>query len=157
LTPNLAVEFGTGSRTSLQLSGSYNPWNRIGTLDNNNKLVHWIARSEFRYWFCERFNGHFLGGNAFYSRFNISGKNIPFANFKKDFRYEGYAVSAGVNYGYSWLLSGRWSLEFSAGVGVVHTRYDQFECVLCSGLLEEKAQTWFGLTNLSINLAFMIR
>ncbi|MCL2098150.1 MAG: DUF3575 domain-containing protein [Bacteroidales bacterium] len=157
LTPNLAVELGTGQRTSLQLFGSYNPWNRIGTLQDNDKLVHWIIRSEFRYWFCERFNGHFLGINAFYSQFNISGKKIPLIDFKKDFRYEGYALSTGIDYGYQLSLGGRWGLEFSAGVGVVQMKYDLFECVLCSGILEEKTKTWFGPTHLSVSLEFILR
>jgi len=157
LTPNLAVEFGTGQRTTLQLSGSYNPWNRIGTPENNDKLVHWMVRPEFKYWFCERFNGHFLGFNALYNQFNISGKNIPFVDFKKDFRYEGFAIGTGVDYGYQWLLGGRWALEFSAGIGVTRAKYKSFECLLCSELLEEKVKTWFGPTHLSVSLEFMIR
>lgn len=157
LTPNLGIEFGIGSKTTLQFSGSYNPWNRIGTLENNNKLVHWVVRPEFRYWFCDRFNGHFAGANTFYNQFNISGKNIPFVNFKKDFRYEGYAWGAGINYGYHLLLAGRWGLEFSAGAGVARMKYDVFDCLLCSGVQEKKARTWFGPTHASISLVFMIR
>ena len=157
LTPNLAMELGMGARTSFELSGSYNPWKRTGTLENNDKLVHWIVRPEFRYWFCERFNRHFVGVNALYSQFNISGKNIPFADFKKDFRYEGHAAGTGLDYGYHWLLGGRWALEFSAGVGLTWAKYDTFECVLCSTLLEEKTKLWFGLTYLSVSLEFLIR
>lgn len=157
LTPNLGLEFGLGQKTSMQLSGSYNPWNRIGTLNDNDKLVHWVVRPEFRYWFCERFNGHFLSLNAHYNQFNISGKSIPFVNFKKDLRYEGYAWGAGINYGYHFLLGVRWGLEFSAGAGFARMRYDVFECSLCSGVQEKKNRTWFGPTHASISLVFMIR
>ena len=157
LTPNLGMELGIGARTTLQLSGSYNPWNRIGTPENNDKLVHWMVRPEFRYWFCERFNGHFIGLNALYNQFNISGKNIPLIDFRKDFRYEGFAVGTGIDYGYHLLLGGRWALEFSIGLGIIYMKYDLFECLLCSALLEEKTKTWFGPTHLSIGLEFMIR
>ena len=157
LTPNLMLEIGTGPKTSFQLSGSYNPWNRVGTTDDNEKWVHWVVRPEFRWWFCERFNGHFLSANLFYNQYNISGKNIPFVNFKKEYRYEGNAWGAGINYGYQLPLSKRWGLEFSAGVGVARMKYDLFECSLCSGVLENKTKTYFGPTHASVSLVFMIR
>ena len=61
LTPNLGVEFGLGKRTTLDISGGYNPWNRQGTATDNKKWVHNIVQPEFRYWLCQRFNGHFFG------------------------------------------------------------------------------------------------
>ncbi|MDR2911797.1 MAG: DUF3575 domain-containing protein [Alistipes sp.] len=157
LTPNLAVEAGLGPRTSLLLSGSYNPWNRKGTAENNKKLVHWVVRPEFRYWFCERFNGHFVGANPFYNQFNISEHDIPFVGFKKEFRYEGNAFGFGVNYGYQLPVAARWGVEFSAGVGIARMGYDVFGCTLCSGVIERKSTWWFGPTHASVSLAFMIR
>lgn len=157
LTPNLAVEVGLGGKTSLNVSGSYNPWNRIGTLDNNDKLVHWVIRPEFRYWLCERFDGHFVSASPSYNQFNISGHDIPFVDFKKAYRYEGNAFGFGVNYGYHLPLGKRWGLEFSAGIGVAQMKYDVFECALCSGKLETKKKTYFGPTHASVNLVFMIR
>jgi len=158
LTPNLAAEIGTGRRTSLMLSGSYNPWGRIGTLDNNKKLVHWVVRPEFRYWFCERFNGQFMGVHAFYNQFNIGGHEIPFVNFKPNQRYEGYAWGGGINYGYHMPFgSSRWGLEFSAGAGVAVMEYKQLDCMLCSRVHETKNRTWFGPTHASVSLVFIIR
>ena len=157
LTPNLALEFGLGTKTSLVLSGSYNPWNLDGTPDDNKKLVHWVVRPEFRYWFCERFNGHFLGANPFYNQFNIGEYDIPFVDFKKEFRYQGYAVGFGVNYGHQLPLAKRWGLEFSVGAGVAYMDYDVYDCKKCAGLVEEKTKTYFGPTHASVSLVFMIR
>ena len=58
-TLNAGLEAGLGKRTSLELTGDYNPW----TLDRdeNRKLKFWSVMPEFRYWLCERFNGHFFG------------------------------------------------------------------------------------------------
>jgi hypothetical protein len=156
-TPNLAIEMGINAKMSIALSGSYNPWNRIGTLDNNDKLVHWVVRPELRYWFCERFNGHFVSAGPFYNQFNISGYDIPFVGFEKAWRYEGYAFGAGVNYGYSLPVTSRLNVEFSAGVGVAWMKYDRFECSLCSGVLAANKKTYFGPTNFAINLVYLIR
>jgi len=156
LTPNLELEFGTGPKTSLLLSWGYNPWSLNSSSENNDKLVHNMIRSEFRYWFCERFVGHAIGVNALYTRFNISGKNIPFVNFKKDFRYDGSAVGAGINYSYHLLLGSRWGLEFSAGAGVVYSKYDLFNRLQPDEAPEEITKILFAPTQLAISLTFLI-
>ena len=58
-TPNLSFEFGLGKRTTLDLTGAYNPWTL--NKDSNKKIKHWLVMPEFRYWLCERYNGHFFG------------------------------------------------------------------------------------------------
>ena len=89
-TPNLSLEFGLGQRTTLDLTGAYNPW----TLDKdkNKKIRHWLVMPEFRYWLCERYNGHFFGLHSGYAFYNISGVRIPFqSKSTKDHRYQGWA------------------------------------------------------------------
>ena len=42
----------------------------------------------FRYWLCERYNGHFFGLHSGYAFYNISGVRIPFqSKSTKDHRY----------------------------------------------------------------------
>ena len=109
-TPNLSLEFGLGQRTTLDLTGAYNPW----TLDKdkNKKIKHWLVMPEFRYWLCERYNGHFFGLHSGYAYYNISGVRIPFrSKSTKDHRYQGWATGVGLSYGYSWILGKRWNLE----------------------------------------------
>ncbi|MEG2371127.1 MAG: DUF3575 domain-containing protein, partial [Alistipes sp.] len=76
-TPNLGVEIGLGKRTTLDLSGGYNWFNLDGKRNNNKKLVHFMVQPEFRYYLCEKFNGHFFGVHALYSQYNIGGHNLP--------------------------------------------------------------------------------
>ena len=87
-TLNAGLEAGLGKRISLELTGDYNPW----TLDRdeNRKLKFWSVMPEFRYWLCERFNGHFFGLHSGYGEYNISGVRIPFLKKSvKDHRYQG--------------------------------------------------------------------
>lgn len=109
-TPNIGMEFGLGEQTTLELTGGYNPW----TLDKeqNKKLKHWLVMPEFRYWLCERFNGHFFGIHTGYTFYNISGVRIPFQGKETaDHRYQGWATGLGISYGYSWILGKRWNIE----------------------------------------------
>ncbi len=39
---------------------------------------HWLVHPEFRYWLCERFNGHFFGVHLLGGEYNISKVKLPF-------------------------------------------------------------------------------
>lgn len=156
LTPNLAVEIALSKNSTLELSGAYNPWNRKASLKDNDKFLHWTVRAEYRHWFCERYNGHFIGGNAFYSAYNISGHTLPLL-FDKEYRYEGYASGVVVTYGYSFILSPKWNLELNAGVGVAYMEYDQFDCKLCSFPLKSESKVYFGPARLGVTLSLQIK
>ncbi len=156
LTPNLAIEVGLGRRTSLQLSGSYNPWNLKGTVDKDKKMVHMILGPEFRYWFCERYNGHFLGADLIFGKYNISTHEVPLL-FEKEYRYQGVVYGAGITYGYQMMLGKRWGLEFAIGAGVLLLDYDRYSCAACDRNAVPKKKTYFGPTNAAINLIFLIK
>lgn len=157
LTPNLGMDIGLGHRTSLELFAAYNPWNREGTLDSNKKIAHLVLRPEFRWWFCERLNGHFLGLNAFYWQYNIGGHDVPLFGFRKSERYEGWAVGASLTYGYHLSLHKRWGLEFSISAGAARMSRDIYDCSVCSGVSDSGAKWYFGPTNASASLVFIIR
>jgi hypothetical protein len=156
-TLNIAGEIGLGKRTSLELSAGLNRWNFEGSYKDNKKLAHWLVKPEFRYWLCERFmTGHFFGVHAFYSKYNVGGYDIPML-FQKEFRYQGSAYGAGINYGYNWAWSKRWGIEFTIGVGVMQMDYKRFDCEKCGRELGRFKKTYFGPTELGIKLIFMIK
>lgn len=158
-TPNLGVEIGLAPRWTLEVSGGYNPFNLQGSDSDNRKLVHWAAMPEFRYWTCQRFNGHFVGVHGLYGNYNIGGHNLPllFGNGSDAYRYEGHVAGGGVSYGYSVLLGRRWNVEFTVGVGVLYLNYDRYECPKCGQRVEEDArQLFFGPTKAGITVSFLI-
>lgn len=63
-TPNIGVEMGIGKKQSVQLFYGLNPW-KFGHGDDMKYAKHWILNPEYRYWFCQRFNGSFVGIHAF--------------------------------------------------------------------------------------------
>ena len=156
-TPNLSGEFGLGDRTTLEITGGYNPW----TLDNesNKKIKHWMVRPELRYWLCERFNGHFFGVHTGYTFYNISGVRIlPFGDSSnKDHRYQGWGVGAGISYGYSWIVGKRWNIEATLGLGYIYTRYDKYECATCGKFRGDEDKHYLGPTKLGISVIYMIK
>ena len=153
-TPNLGIELGLGRATPLDISGNYNPFEK----SSGKMFKHWLIQPEFRYWLCERFNGHFFGVHGLGGEYNIAKVKLPFGLAKdgKDYRYDGSYVGGGVSYGYQWMLARKWSLEATVGVGYVRFNYDKYPCYDCGQRLESGNKNYFGPTKVGINLIFVI-
>lgn len=158
LSPNLGVEVGLAPRWTLDLSGQFNAWN----LSHDRKWKHWVVQPEIRYWFCDRFSGHFVGAHLLGGQYNVGGLDIPISFLGTDFRklkesrYQGWFGGAGIAYGYDWVLSEHWNLEAELGIGWTYTRYDRFRCAGCGAKLETKhPHNYFGVTKAAINLVYV--
>jgi hypothetical protein len=156
LTPNLALEAGTGRHATVSLLAGYNPWNYRGSEGANRKLAHLLVMPEFRYWTCERFNGHFFGAHLIFSRFNVGGVEVPML-FKREFRHEGTAAGAGLSYGYHLALDAAWGLEFTLGAGFLYLDYEKYPCARCGELLEKTNKYYVGPTRAGISLVYILK
>ena len=155
-TPNLGLELGIGKKHSMQLYYGLNPWEFDG--DNGGKYFkHWMLMPEYRYWFCHRFQGSFLGIHALGGEFNAANVELPFGMYKglRDHRYEGWYVGGGLTYGYQWVLSRHWNIETSVGVGAVYAKYDKFECGECGRQTGKDDTVYLGPTKAVLSLLYM--
>lgn len=157
-TPNLGAELGLSPKSTLDFGFGYNPWNRRGDEFDNKKLVHWLAQAEYRYWLCQKFNGHFFGTHILGSMFNISGHSLPLLLGKgsEGYRHQGWAAGAGISYGYQWILGRHWNLEANIGVGYARLQYDQYDCKNCGEkLADNKSRNYFGPTKTGISIIYL--
>lgn len=152
-TPNLGVEIKTGTRTTLDLVGTYNPF----TFRHNIKFKNWTAQPEFRLWNCEAFNRGFWGFHAVGGQFNVGNLNLPFGLFSglDDHHYEGYLVGGGVSYGYQWYLGPHWNLEATFGFGYLYMNYDKYECPKCGDMLGHDKKHYFGPTRIGVSFVYL--
>lgn len=158
LTVNLGAEVALAPKWSFDLSGNYNGW----TLDNGRRWKHWLVQPEARYWFCDRFSGHFVGFHLLGGQYNLGGWKHGFDflgnNFSnlRDRRYQGWYAGAGVAYGYTWILAKHWSVEAEIGLGWAYTRYDIFPCQKCgTKLAKNRVHNYVGPTKAAINLIYV--
>ncbi|WP_337386130.1 DUF3575 domain-containing protein [Prevotella sp.] len=140
-TPNLGAEVALSNKFTLELSGAYNPW----TFKDNKKLRFWLVQPEMKYWFCEKFEGHFVGVHAHGAQFYST-----LAHRRRD----GYLAGAGFSYGYDWMLAPRINLEAEIGLGYAHLWYKESDCIPCIKNYERKTKDYFGPTKAAFSLVY---
>lgn len=153
-TPNLGVEVSMGRRSTAQVVYALNPWKFSHA--ETKQLRHWLLMPEYRHWFCQKFNGAYLGVHALGGQFNIGGIDLPLPVFDDldQNRYEGWFAGAGVTFGYQWLLSRHWNLEAGIGLGYLRFHYKQFPCTECGALIQETNKNYFGPTKLALSVMY---
>lgn len=165
-TPNLSLEFSMGRKWTLdtQVGMNFFFYTQDATSSRYKikKASHWLVQPELRYWTCDVFNGWFFGLHAHGGQMNIGGIDVPFVLQKgdgkmKEHRYEGYFWGGGLSAGYQWVVSNRFNIEASLGIGYVHTRYDKYKCTTC-GKKEGKGDAdYIGPTRAAISIIYMLK
>jgi len=155
LTPNLGLEIGLGRKSTLDVNVGYNPF----TFSDHKKFKHWLVQPEYRYWFCEKFNGTFFGIHAHGGEFSVSRLKLPFGMFPslENHRYEGWFVGGGISIGHQWILSKHWNLEASIGAGYAYIDYDKYECPGCGPKLKAGHYNYFGVTKATLSFIYMFK
>lgn len=158
LNVNLGVEVGLSPRWSLDLTGDFNSW----SLSHQRRWKHWLAHPEIRYWFCDRFGGHFVAAHLLGGQYNIGGFNGRWnllgtdARKLSSTRYQGWFAGAGIAYGYAWALSRHWNIEAEVGIGWTYTRYDRFRCSGCGKRVEsDHPHNFVGPTKAAVNIVYV--
>ena len=101
------MDVAVSKKTSLDLSLYWNPL-RFSSF----RTTFLIGQAGVRFWRFEPNVGPFLGIHAAGGRYDIGNRRL---------HYKGFVVGLGVSYGYSWLLSKRWSLTAEIGAGLFYT------------------------------------
>lgn len=157
-TMNLGAEVRVSPQWTLDVSANWNPW----TFSDNKKWKQLVVQPEARYWFCEAFNGHFVGAHLLGGIYNMGNWNTGFTFLGtdfgklKDYRFEGWMLGVGVAYGYQWMLSKHWSVEAEIGIGYVYSQYDKYDCATCGETYEQdKPHNYFGPTKAALSLIYV--
>ena len=103
-TINLGIEFCLAPKWTFDVSGNYNGW----TFSGDRKWKHCLVQPEARYWFCDRFSGHFLGGHLLGGKYNVGKLKNNISFLGSDFSH--------LNRGCVWLFVDTFqALEFRGG------------------------------------------
>lgn len=158
LNVNAGIEIGLAPKWTLDVPGQFNGWR----LSHDRRWKHWAVQPGARYWFCDRFQGHFVGVHAHGGQFNVGGFDGKVKFLGTDLRklgenyFQGWFAGAGVSYGYDWILGRHWNLEAEIGVGYSYTRFDKYNCHGCNKKVgEDLTHHYYGPTKAAINLVYL--
>lgn len=152
-TVNLGAEVGVSKKSTIDLYFNYNPWKK-----NNYKMFKQLSfQPEYRYWFCERFNGHFVGAHLHGGIYQAAGIDMPWGIWDEleDNRFKGHFYGLGVSYGYQWLLGRHWNLEANIGLGYARVKYEKYPCITCADKEGEGHKNYLGPTKAAVSLIYL--
>lgn len=154
-SPNIGVEVKLSERFSVEADFHYNPFH----WGEGIRWKHWMLRPELRYWTCQPFGGHFFGAHLMFGVYNVGNITLPLGIFKsaRSSRYEGGFMGAGLSYGYHFILSPRWSIEASVGVGFLHNRYERYRCFHCGEKTGGGNRNFIAPTRAAVSLVYVIK
>lgn len=154
-SPNIGAEVKLSERFSLEAGFHYNPF----PAGEDKRWKHWFVQPELRYWMCQPFGGHFFGVHLMYGEYNVGNMKLPLGLFKgvRSQRYEGDFLGAGLSYGYHFILSPRWSIETSLGVGFLRTKYERYRCFHCGEQTGGGSKNFIAPTKAAVSLVYIIR
>ena len=72
-------------------------------------------------------------------------------------RYDGNVYGAGISYGYQWIISKRWSMEATIGVGYAHLKYDKYARGDGGEKLGHNNRNYFGPTKVGLSFIYIIK
>lgn len=153
-TVNLGIEAAFAPNWSVDVSGNLNLW--ALNKSEGRQIKHGLVQPEVRYWLCEALQGHFFGINAAYMQYKVGGMKIPFVDGSKNNYYDGWATGVGISYGYSAVVTRKWNLEFTLGLGVMYSEYDVYARGGGKLLAKDMSKTFFTPTKAGISLVYKL-
>ena len=163
MSPNLGVEFRINRHMTFNLEGVVNRVSGFKPYGVSNLSTKGFAfEPEARYWFCNKFMGHFIGIHAHGGQFNMGGLDLDFkflgTNYRnlRDHRYEGWFAGGGIAYGYAWTLGRHWNMEAELGIGYSYSGYDKYPCEKCGKKVESDGNHhYYGITKAALSLVYV--
>lgn len=116
LVPSLGVECVVSPRGSVNLTGTYAPFD-VG----DRKWRNWSVSPEYRLWLHHALTGPFFGVNAIVGGFNINNVHVGGLYGKQR---QGTMAGGGLSAGWHFILSSRLSVEAVVGGDWLSCRYD---------------------------------
>lgn len=114
LSPNLTFEARLNRYFSAQVGISSCP---TGHQFGGVRLKNFRVEPELRYWFNRPMAKHFVALSATASDYSLMWNHV---------NYVGDAVSVGVSYGFSLVLSKQWNMEAEVGAGLATVRCKKY-------------------------------
>ncbi len=152
-TLNVGGEMSVTDNSTVQLFVGGNPWKT----SSGKSLRHWVVQPEYRYWFCDVFEGWFVGAHAMGGTFDIANVKRPLGLLPslKDHRYRGWFLGAGISGGYQWVISKHFNFEASLGIGYDYVKYKKYKGEKNGEKIKSDHYNYVGPTKVALSFLYL--
>ena len=147
-TMNASFLYSVSRRSTVGATLRYNPF-RFGRGGGARMYKMRAAEVNYRFWPWHVYSGWWMLADAQareYNRANIWGM---------DYDEQGWAVGAGLGFGYTYMLSDRWNVEGGVSVWGGYKDYKRYECADCGRLVRKGAKPFFEPDRVFVNLVYV--
>lgn len=147
-TMNLSAMYSVSRRSSLGATVRWNPfeWGN----DQDAKLYKMRAfELDYRWWPWHVYSGWWLTANAQVREYNVA--NV----WGKDYNEQGWAVGAGLGFGYTYMLNDHWNIEAGASAWAGYKDYKKYECPECGMLIKKGSKSFVEPDRVFINIVYV--
>ena len=145
-TINLQANYAVARHWTVTLGGRYNNWSFAGDGNPFQNRSRGGALGA-RYWLWYTYSGWWTAANLRYDEYNRGGL---FSNQQTE---EGSAIGGGLALGYSYMLGGRWNIDFGLGGWCGISDYTTYSCPRC-GIVLDKGHKFFALPSPECQISF---
>jgi hypothetical protein len=141
---NLEGSISIRRKASLHLVTQYNPF----VFSEGRRFQNLTLMPGVRYWFEGLHRKGFAGFHLLSSRYHVG-------NLWDKYRYDGFALGAGLSLGWAYRLDKRWRFEWEVGGGALWTDYDKYRCKPCGAFLGHEAGFHLVPTRVAANIVHL--
>ncbi len=150
-TIGVEANYGFAQKWSVNAGMRYNPWTfNKGDAERQTQLRHQTYSAGLRYWPWYIYSSWFFGLKAQYQEYSFGGfgGKLP--------TEEGDAYGAGIEFGYSYLVSDHFNMMFGLGAWGGVANYRRYSCPVCGRPLGDgrKLFLWPNELIISFNYVF---
>ena len=145
--PNLGVECSMGEKWSLGVDAWFCPWK----ISNQYSVKTVAILPEVKYWFKNNIRGSYINLHLSVAWFNVRWKDIRYQDDKRPL------LGAGIGYGYRYLISDRWGMEFELGAGFASIQYSRFYNTGNGAQIDTRKSLYLGLDRLGISFIYFLK
>ena len=148
-TLNAQFEYGCARNWTVGISGRYNPFTYNRGERDQMQMRQRSAALGARWWPWHIFSGWWLGTDLRWQEYNVGGLA------ERPRTEEGWRVGAGLNAGYSYMISPHFNVEFGLGFWAGGKKYAVYACPECGRTLESGSKAFLLPDDLIIAFTYV--
>lgn len=143
---NIGAEYAIAKKWSVVLDLWFCPWK----ISDKFSVKTLAILPEGRWWWKSNKKGSYINVHLNVAWYNIRANSYRYQDAETPL------IGGGIGYGYRLSIGKRWGIDFEAGIGVSHTKYNRYYNVKNGALKDKRVSFLWGPDRLSIAVTYLL-